>query len=495
VDNALDQIVDQAIQTTATTTTAVPGPPAWKPFPVHALPEPPREAVIEGAKALGCDPAFIAVPLLAALASAVGAVRRIQLKPGWTEPSVLWTGIVAESGTMKSPSMSYAVDPLRRLQGWTLQKYPELVKQFEQDKALYEADYGAWKRKGRSAGEPPPEKPDEPAVKRFLVDDITIEALADRLKDSPRGLLCAVDELAGWLGSFDAYRGGRGGDVAKWLSMHRADALLVDRKSGPSKTLFVPRAAVSVTGGIQPATLSRALGVEHLENGLAARLLLASPPRCSKKWSEATVSPQLLRRMDVLFGRLLALDFTNDDSDQPAPIDLTLTPQAKAAWITFYNEHAVEMASATGAHAALLSKIEGAAARLALVIHLVSAVSNDEINSTVVDEISITAGVKLAKWFAYETTRVYGLIHQSDQEREDHRLIDLIKAKGVEVTVRNLMRGSRQFRSDSEQAEQALNRLARGGYGAWFHIEPSTAGGRPRVVFRLSSNGDGDTTS
>ena len=62
--------------------------------------------------------------------------------------------------------------------------------------------------------------------------------------ETPRGLLVARDELAGWLGSFNQYKQGQGGDVAHWLEMHRAGALLVDRKSGDKTTIHVARAAV-----------------------------------------------------------------------------------------------------------------------------------------------------------------------------------------------------------------------------------------------------------
>ena len=230
--------------------------------------------------------------MLAGLASAIGATRRIELqagRAGWHEPSVVWSVIVADSGTMKSPAQSLALRPLQRAQEWQLEEYPELIKQYERDKALYEADYQEWKRKGRSKGEPPPEKPEEPQVSRYVVNDITIEALAEILSCNPRGVLSACDELNAWLGSFDQYRSGRGADVAKWLSVHRGEGLIVDRKSGTKKTIFVKRAVVSVVGSIQPKALYRALGDEYFENGLAARLLLASPPRMAKKCTEASV--------------------------------------------------------------------------------------------------------------------------------------------------------------------------------------------------------------
>jgi hypothetical protein len=252
--------------------------PPWRPFPTAVLPPPIRDYVEAGAHAMKCDTAYIALPMLAGLASAIGATLRITIKPGWYEPAVVWASVVAESGTMKSPAQSLALQPLRVAQDWQLDQLPELLRQYECDKALYDADYGQWKRKGRAGGEPPPEKPQEPRAHRFIVNDITIEALAEILAANPRGVLAAVDELAAWLGGFDQYRSGRGSDAAKWLSIYRAESLIVDRKTGPTKTVFVKRAAVSLAGTIQPQALRRSLGDEYFDNGLAARLLLASPP-------------------------------------------------------------------------------------------------------------------------------------------------------------------------------------------------------------------------
>ncbi|MGL4513852.1 MAG: DnaB-like helicase N-terminal domain-containing protein, partial [Lacipirellulaceae bacterium] len=55
-------------------------PPPWAPFPTGALPEPLRSLVVEGAKSIGCDESFVALPGLAAAAGAIGATRVLRLK-------------------------------------------------------------------------------------------------------------------------------------------------------------------------------------------------------------------------------------------------------------------------------------------------------------------------------------------------------------------------------------------------------------------------------
>ena len=81
----------------------------YVPFPVDVLPEPIRSYVAAGAVTLGCEPAYIALPLLAVLASAVGNSRRVQLKQSWCEPCLVWAVIIGESGTLKSPAPDLAL--------------------------------------------------------------------------------------------------------------------------------------------------------------------------------------------------------------------------------------------------------------------------------------------------------------------------------------------------------------------------------------------------
>ena len=106
---------------------------------------------------------------------------------------------------------------------------------------------------------------------------------------------------------------------------------IVDRKTGNPRTIFVPQAAVSVCGGIQPAILHRALGIEHRESGLAARLLLTCPPRKAKRWTEADIDPAAEAEIAGLIDRLYELQPTIGDEGEPRPVVVGLTPDAKAA--------------------------------------------------------------------------------------------------------------------------------------------------------------------
>ena len=461
------------------------------PFPVACLPSPVGEFVSDAARAIGCDPSYIALPLLAGLASAIGNTRRILLKYSWCEPAILWGAIVGDSGTLKSPALELALRPIRRRQQTAMKAFVEAMEAYKIRLMEYEKELATWKQ-SKMGGEPPL-KPEEPVAVRCWCDDVTIEALAVLLQQNPRGLLLKRDELAGWLGSFDRYAQGKGSDAAKWLEVFGARPILVDRKSGQTRTVYVPRAAVSVTGGIQPETLRRALGVEHRENGLAARLLLACPTPQAKRWTEADISREIESRMEALFDRLYSLPLVEDGKGDAGPLDLPLSAEAKMSWVDFYNAHAKEQEGLTGDLAAVWSKLEGYAARLALIVHLVRWAARDRTldNPNVVDERSIEAGVQLSRWFGQEAERVYAILRESEEDRERRRLVEAIERKGGAATVRDLQRTTRMFAS-AEAAEAALEELCQTGYGRWEDLPIAPTGGRPTRRFVLAARADAD---
>src|SRR5262249_47063965 len=158
--------------------------------------------------------------------------------------------IVGESGTLKSPAYLKAVAHLFRLQKQFIQRYKAEAAEYAEKLTKWKAAKKAFKD---GEGQDPGDQPEEPVMRRVVCSDTTIEKLAEVLEDNPRGTLVARDELDGWLGSFTRYKGKAGGtDLPNWLEMYRAGTVIVDRKTGERRLVFVQRAAVSITGGIQP---------------------------------------------------------------------------------------------------------------------------------------------------------------------------------------------------------------------------------------------------
>ena len=138
--------------------------------------------------------------------------------------------------------------------------------------------------------------------------------------------------------------------------------------------------------------------------------------------------------------------------------------------------------------AAAWSKLEGYAARLALVVHFTRWAAGDA-NLTkpdIVDAASMNAGIVLAKWFKHEARRVYAMLDESDAERDERRLVDWIGRKGGTVTPREVQQGCRWLK-DPGAAETALEELVSANRGTWQDVPTTAKGGRPARAFVLST--------
>jgi hypothetical protein len=270
--------------------------------------------------------------------------------------------------------------------------------------------------------------------------------------------------------------------------MHNGESVTVDRKTDSQKTIYVPQASVSVTGGIQPEILDRALGVEHRESGLAARLLLTCPPRKPKRWTEANIDPDAETELARLVDRLYELQPTLDGDGEQSPVVVELSHDAKAAWKDYYNQHAEEQNDLNGELSAAWSKLEEYAARLTLVIHFSRWAADDPglENPDVVDTESMEAGIELTQWFKAEAKRTYARLRESDGDRDQRRLSEWVQRRGGSATAREVQQGCREY-STAQEAEEALEELSKAGCGNWHKVPSGPEGGRPTRVFRLSN--------
>jgi hypothetical protein len=107
------------------------------------------------------------------------------------------------------------------------------------------------------------------SFRQKIVNDTTIEALGHILAEQPSGVICYVDELAGLIGSMDAYRAKAGKDRSFWLEAKEGKPRNINRATG-TRRIFVPNNAVSVLGGIQPSKI-RDLAANLSGDGLLQR--------------------------------------------------------------------------------------------------------------------------------------------------------------------------------------------------------------------------------
>jgi len=455
----------------------------WIPFPLPALPASLQDYCYHAAEALRVDPAYIALPALVATAAAIGNSRVIRLKETWCEPCVCWGALIAESSTLKSPSLETGVAPI-----WKIQE--QLSKEYDWDCTKFDEELATWEKSSKKGwkGEDSP-KPVTPEPKRILISDITIEKLAEVLWNNPRGLVLVRDELSGWFGSFTRYSSGGGkssSDLSTWLSIFRATQIVVDRKTGTQTSILVPRAAVSVIGTIQPGILHRVMTDEFFESGLTSRLLLAMPPRRAKVWSEDVIPPEVGERYHELLKRIYLSREGSINGRSMDPLIVDFGVRGKKAWIDFYDHWAEQQSFAEGEHASALSKLEAYCARFALMLAVVDKFDNNK-REEQVNDTHVHRAFELVQWFAREAERVYRMVREPAAKRDSDRLIDFIAAKGGNITCRDLLRSNPAKYGSIDKATALLEGLASSGMGIW-SLKTHEKGGRPVRTFYLKAD-------
>jgi hypothetical protein len=428
----------------------------YQPFPVEALPPGLREFVIEVAASINTDPAYVALPALTVAGTSIGASIVARPKRKWREAPALWTCMVGDSGTGKSPAMEALGHIVFTMDNRLKDRYKGQYATFCQDMQAY-----------KKAEEPDPsKKPIPPIRESFVAVDITIEALAELVSKSLRGIVLWQDELAGWFNSFTRYKANGGSDLPNWLSMHNVGPIRVHRRTGEPREIEIDRAFVSVCGGIQPAILREKLAQDNLTtSGFTARLLFAMPPKLCPRYSEAEVSEETECRFLAICEDLHERPFNPKDG----PAELSLDNNAKARFVALYNEFSAQSEELDGGPmSAVLPKAVKFALRLAL-IHFCVKCADRKLDPAkgIIDDESMAAGEQLAKWFVAESDRVFASLTENETDRDLRRLREWIQQKHPQgVTARTVQRSLSRY-STAELAESALQALVTAGHGSW----------------------------
>ena len=278
----------------------------------------------EAAASIVCPPEFVAVPLLATLGSAIGVSRVVRLKQGWTESAAIYAAIVALPGTKKTPAFKEAVGPAHEKQAEYRREYREAKKAYEEQRAD-----GQGEDEEAEAGE---ERPAKPTLKRTVVEDTTVEALAVVLEDNPRGVLLARDELSAFVRGMDQYKNHRGSDRQFYLSAWSNSAVSVDRKN-LEEPIFLARAFVGVVGSIQPGVLPELIANRQGRegDGFLDRFLFSYPEPMLSRWSDAEISLDAVLAVRWLYDRLREdLPLEHNDNGDPKPREVGLSEEALA---------------------------------------------------------------------------------------------------------------------------------------------------------------------
>ncbi len=324
----------------------------------------------------------IVMTMLAAAASCVGTHAQIFIKrsANYKQPCILRTLLVGSTGQLKTPLQAIALEPLSRLE-------KEAVVRFQQEQKAYRQAIAQYNGQGGGG-----EEPEQPKRERFLLMDATPEKIIKVHAESKQGFLIHRDEWGGYVKAFNKYRNGQGDDRENDLSEYNGSMLIRDRVNDDS--LFIEKSAISRTGGIQPEVLYEMMNKGEDEDGFFARWLFAAPafpdPYKDIINDGGKESQQLQDCLYQLYKDLRSLPEREYDLDLDAKITFQeWQHQLVDAW----------KAESQNRLKALYFKIEAYTARLALILHLIDAVSHQQTPSSEINGETMKKAVYLAQYF------------------------------------------------------------------------------------------------
>lgn len=402
-------------------------------FPLEVLPGAARKLVETGAQSLGCPVDFVAVAVLAVLATAVGTRRRIRVKSGWIECACLYAAMVGSPGSGKSPAQALAMQPLYAYQERLMQRYREEVKAFRdhERKQVSGNDTAAEGHK--------PEPTAFPQAHQIYATDGTTEALALALRENPHGLLYLTDELTALTGGFNRYRRGVGADRQFFQTIWTGQPYMVNRVQATPKgrrleMIEILRPLLNLLGGIQPDLLSELSDERNREDGFIHRFLFSYPPEMPTISSQEEISPDVLEEYEQQCQELLELPMSLTDEG------IGFDAEGKEAWLRLASRHAEETndPSLPDYLVGPYRKLEAYAARFAVILHLARYVTDPEGVGCEIDEKSVMDAWALVGYFKGHARKVYRQLRREPGNDRVAVLLDWIVAQGGTVTAREV---------------------------------------------------------
>ena len=471
-----------------------------EPYPLDALPDAIRKAVIDVQGFTKAPIPMVASSALAALSLAIQAhadVRRAEKLHG---PVGLFLLTIADSGERKSTCDGFFTKAIRDYEAQQAEAGKPILKDYNAANAAWEAErdgiISAIKQAGKTAkpvsgkdlttlraelAEHQHQQPKPPRIPRLIYADATPEALAYALANQwpSGGVVSAEGGIV--FGSHGMGKDSVMRNLAMLNQLWDGNSLTIDRRTTESFTVKGARLTVALQ--VQEPTLREFFnrsGTLARGSGFLARFLVAWPDS-TQGYRPFTEAPANWPHLAAFNKRIAAI------LDQPAPIDddgaltpplLTMTAEAKAAWIAYHD--AIEGELGCGGELFdvrdVASKSADNAARLAALFQIFegagSAVGLDCFESA----------SRIAAWHLNESRRFFGELalpaELADAARLDTWLIAYCKRERTHlVPIAKLQQGGPGGLRSKATIETALRELEEAGRARW-----NTAGRRKMIA-------------
>lgn len=458
---------------------------APEPYPLDALPDTIR-AVVEEVQGFTKAPIpMVASSALAALSLAIQAYADVVRADKLSGPVGLFLLTIADSGERKSTCDGFFTTAIREYQKQQAEAVGPAVRDFRAKLNGWEAKLAGIKEKIRQlakAGkqtaeqeaalrELEDEKPEAPRVPKLLRGDDTPENLAWVLSREWPSAGVLSSEAGTVLGAHAMGKDSIMRNLSLLNILWDGGVLSIGRRT--SESFNVQGARLTVALQVQEATLrsffDRSGGLAR-GSGFLARFLVAWP-ESTQGFRHFTEGPANWPHLAAFNRRIAAI------LDQPAPIDeegaltppmLSLTIEAKAAWIEYHDAIEGELASGGKLYDVrdVASKSADNAARLAALFQIFEG-GDGAIGLEAFDGAS-----RIAAWHLNESRRFFGELalpaELANAERLDSWLIEYCRReRTLLVPIAKLQQGGPGGLRSKATIETAMRELEEAGRARW----------------------------
>ena len=374
--------------------------PAGKPFPTDCLGPEMARVVRALSKAMKFSENYIGPLALSFLCGSIGMTRQVRFKETWKRFPILWTAFVGESGSGKSPPLNALKRPMAAANTKAFAGFKEQSVRHGFDMVDYEKRKKVAIKANQSFTKLPPMAP---CLALPMMGDTTFDALTSSLLQNPRGTMVVEDELDAWFKMFTRFSNNGDSDRARWLPLYDGGQIVYNRVG--RGTGVIPRAGVSVCGGIQPGILTKALDAGSTNSGLASRLILVECPEELRNHDLKDIDQCFLDAWDKQIQANLALQFDPKFTDG-APVVLDLDQESKKLYLNYLNPKEGDKFEASGMAKADLAKVMDLPLRITLALCVSARAFRNNKANKLIEVKYMERAIKLADWFEQERARV-----------------------------------------------------------------------------------------
>lgn len=460
---------------------------AIKPLDPVAIPDALRAWALDGAHRLQCPIEYLVMPALASAGSVIG--NRVGILPkqyddSWIVFPVMWGAVVGPPGSMKTPTLNAAIEPLRQMEKQATARFNAAYEAYHQKQQEYLKQLAAFKKADTSSGLP--DAPKEPVRTRYTVNDVTYQKLGEILAQNPRGVLALADELTGLLQSLDApgQEAARSFFLAGWGGNGSYSFDRIQRG-----TLVLDRYSLSVYGGFQPDRLKtyvrQASAGSSSNDGLLQRFQLLVWPDINPEWQHVDAPPDkqaqntmhtAILRLDKVTDTQISGAFSNADGVQL----LRFSDEAQALFDDWFQKNETKLRNGTfdPSLQSHLAKYRSLVPGLALLYHLLDG------HEGAVCGMCLARAMRLTQILRSHANRIYASVRGTDNARMRTLAQHLLNSDlGSEFTARAVHQKGWAGMGSIEQIREAADSLVELG---WLQAYRVMTGGRPSDRFRIN---------